>query len=136
VIAELVAELRDTESASALVQPPWQRDLSRRAADVIDRLAVENAELWEALQDFEADDTCEQRCQQLESENADLRRRVPPDGWVAVGWLTECVWEDGTSYSFSYNEPKPIPTSTGMISQRIGRAYFDTARPNPEKTDE
>ena len=39
-----------------------------------------------------------------------------------VGWLHELVWDDDTSYSYHASEPRPIPPTPGLVSQRIGRA--------------
>ena len=39
-----------------------------------------------------------------------------------VGWLHEVVWDDGASYSYHSSEPRPIPPTPGLVSQRIGRA--------------
>lgn len=62
---------------------------------------------------------------------------TPPPSAVPeiVGWLHEVVWEDGTAYSFYRNQPGLLGPRPGLVSERIGRAAFIAAAPEPREVE-
>jgi hypothetical protein len=53
----------------------------------------------------------------------------------AVGWMLECVWEDGTSRDLYSRQPEPLAPTPGLISSRVVQVFTHNSQPMAAGTE-